>query len=93
MTTHAVTLIRGDGIGPELAAVTQQVLEATGVKFAWDVVDAGENQMATAGTPLPDSVLASLRRNKVGLKAPITTPIGHGFRSAFSEEAERALRE
>ena len=81
MTTHAVTLIRGDGIGPELAVVTQQVLEATGVKFAWDVVDAGENQVATTGTPLPDSVLASLRKNKVGLKAPITTPVGHGFRS------------
>jgi isocitrate dehydrogenase (NAD+) len=81
MTTHPVTLIRGDGIGPELAEVTRKVLEATGVKFAWDVVDAGENQLATAGTPLPESVLESLRRNKVGLKAPITTPIGSGFRS------------
>src|SRR5262249_41892483 len=81
MTVHSVTLIRGDGIGPELAAVTRDVLEATGVRFAWDVVDAGENQMKTAGTPLPESVLASLRKNKVGIKAPITTPVGSGFRS------------
>jgi isocitrate dehydrogenase (NAD+) len=81
MTTHPVTLIRGDGIGPELAEVTQAVLDATGVSFAWDVVDAGENQLATAGTPLPDSVLDSLRRNGVGIKAPITTPVGKGFRS------------
>jgi isocitrate dehydrogenase (NAD+) len=81
MTTHAVTLIRGDGTGPELAAVTQQCLEATGVKFAWDVVDAGETAMAKEGTPLPQSVLDSLRRNKVGIKAPITTPVGTGFRS------------
>ncbi len=81
MKTYPVTLIRGDGTGPELAAVTQQCLDATGVRFAWDVVDAGENQMATHGTPLPESVLASLRRNRVGIKAPITTPIGTGFRS------------
>jgi isocitrate dehydrogenase (NAD+) len=81
MTAHPVTLIRGDGTGPELAAVTREVLEATGVHFAWDVVDAGENQMKAAGTPLPEAVLASLRRNKVGIKAPITTPVGSGFRS------------
>ncbi|HTE06698.1 MAG TPA: isocitrate/isopropylmalate dehydrogenase family protein [Planctomycetota bacterium] len=81
MTTHAVTLIRGDGIGPELAAVTRECLQATGVKFDWDVVDAGEATMAKEGTPLPKSVLDSLRRNKVGLKAPITTPVGTGFRS------------
>jgi isocitrate dehydrogenase (NAD+) len=81
MTTHSVTLIRGDGTGPELAAVTREVLEATGVSFAWDVVDAGESTMASHGTPLPASVLESLRRNKVGIKAPITTPVGTGFRS------------
>ncbi|MGQ0551854.1 MAG: isocitrate/isopropylmalate dehydrogenase family protein [Planctomycetota bacterium] len=81
MTTHPVTLIRGDGTGPELAAVTREVLDATGVSLAWEVVDAGENQMKVAGTPLPESVLDSLRRNKVGIKAPITTPIGTGFRS------------
>ncbi len=57
MTAHPVTLIRGDGTGPELAAVTREVLEATGVRFAWDVVDAGENQMKVAGTPLPEAVL------------------------------------
>jgi len=81
MSTHSVTLIRGDGIGPELAEVTREVLEATGVAFDWDIVDAGENRMAVDGTPLPESVLDSLRRNKVGLKAPITTPVGTGFRS------------
>jgi isocitrate dehydrogenase (NAD+) len=81
MSTHRVTMIRGDGVGPELAEVTQEVLGATGVSFDWDVVDAGENQLAQHGTPLPESVLDSLRRNKVGIKAPITTPVGKGFRS------------
>ncbi len=80
-TTHDVTLIRGDGTGPELAEVTRRVLEATGVSFNWDVVEAGVDIMETAGTPLPDNVLESLRRNKVGIKAPITTPVGKGFRS------------
>jgi isocitrate dehydrogenase (NAD+) len=81
MTTHPVTLIRGDGIGPELAEATREVLDATGVSFAWDVVDAGENQLERTGTPLPEGVLDSLRRNRVGIKAPITTPVGGGFRS------------
>lgn len=81
MTTHNVTLIRGDGTGPEICAVSQKVLDATGVKINWDVVEAGVDVMATAGTPLPDNVLASVRKNKVALKGPITTPIGTGFRS------------
>ena len=81
MPKHPVTLIRGDGIGPELAAVTRDVLDATGVEFEWDVVDAGIDVMKTEGTPLPERVLESLRRNKVGIKAPITTPVGTGFRS------------
>lgn len=78
---HDVTLIRGDGTGPELVEATRRVLEATGVQFNWDVVDAGVDVMETAGTPLPQNVLDSIRRTKVALKGPITTPIGTGFRS------------
>ncbi|MBO0743540.1 MAG: isocitrate/isopropylmalate dehydrogenase family protein [Candidatus Dormibacteraeota bacterium] len=81
LSRHAVTLIPGDGVGPEIADATVRVLEATGVDFDWDVQQAGENVMATYGTPLPDHVLDSIRRNKVALKGPITTPIGTGFRS------------
>jgi isocitrate dehydrogenase (NAD+) len=76
-----VTLIRGDGIGPELAEATRRVLDASGVAFEWDVVDAGEAVMAEYGTPLPDHVLESIRRNRVAIKGPITTPVGEGFRS------------
>src|SRR5437667_9703294 len=79
--THRVTLIPGDGIGPELADATRRVLDATGVGFEWEVVDAGEAVMAEYGTPLPDHVLESIRRNRVALKGPITTPVGEGFRS------------
>lgn len=78
---HTVTLIPGDGTGPEIAEATRRVLEATGVVFDWDVQHAGEAVMATAGTPLPEPVLESIRRNKVAIKGPITTPVGHGFRS------------
>ncbi|HYC07410.1 MAG TPA: isocitrate/isopropylmalate family dehydrogenase [Candidatus Binatia bacterium] len=78
---HRVTLIPGDGIGPELAEATRGVLEATGVDFEWEVVDAGEAVMERYGTPLPDHVLESIRRNRVALKGPITTPVGEGFRS------------
>lgn len=79
--THRVTLIRGDGTGPELAEATRRVLEATGVIFDWDVQEAGVDIMETMGTPLPESVLESIRSTKVALKAPITTPVGTGFRS------------
>lgn len=79
--TYNVTFIRGDGVGPELAEATKRVLDGTGIKFNWDMVDAGVDIMKTAGTPLPDNVLASIRKNKVAIKAPITTPIGTGFRS------------
>jgi isocitrate dehydrogenase (NAD+) len=79
--THRVTLIPGDGIGPQLAEATRRVLEASGVAFTWDVVDAGEAVMAEYGTPLPEHVLESVRRNRVAIKGPITTPIGEGFRS------------
>jgi len=72
---YQVTLIRGDGTRPELVEATRRVLEGTGVAFEWDVVEAGVDIMETAGTPLPDNVLASIRKNKVALKGPITTPI------------------
>jgi len=78
---HPVTLIPGDGVGPEICDATVRVLEATGVKFDWDVQQAGEAAIANFGTPLPDAVLDSVRKNKVALKGPITTPIGSGFRS------------
>src|SRR5437870_11909293 len=79
--SYRVTLIPGDGIGPELAEATRRVLEASGIEFEWEVVDAGEGVMAEYGTPLPDHVLESIRRNRVALKGPITTPVGEGFRS------------
>lgn len=78
---HEVTLIRGDGTGPELMQAARRVLEATGVKFNWDVQDAGVDVMETHGTPLPEAVLESIRRTHVAYKSPITTPIGTGFRS------------
>jgi isocitrate dehydrogenase (NAD+) len=79
---HSVTLIPGDGTGPELTEATRRVLEATGVAFDWDVVDAGADVMDEhGGNPLPDHVLDSIRRTGVALKGPITTPIGGGFRS------------
>jgi isocitrate dehydrogenase (NAD+) len=78
---HRVTLIPGDGTGPELTEATRRVLEATGVAFDWDVREAGVDVMESAGTPLPDETLESIKTNKVALKGPITTPIGTGFRS------------
>ncbi len=78
---HRVTFIPGDGTGPEIAEATKRVLDATGVEFDWDVQQAGVDIMETAGTPLPDSVIESIRTNKVAIKGPITTPVGHGFRS------------
>ncbi len=79
--SHKITLIPGDGTGPELTAAARRVIEATGVKIDWEVMDAGVDVMEKYGTPLPDQVLESIRRNKVALKGPITTPIGTGFRS------------
>ena len=78
---HRVTLVPGDGTGPELTEATRRVLEATGVPFEWDVRHAGVDVMEEAGTPLPEETLASVRANRVALKGPITTPIGTGFRS------------
>ena len=79
--SYAVTLIPGDGIGPELAEAAKGVLEATGIGFAWDRQEAGEATIATEGTPLPDRVIESIRANGVAIKGPITTPVGSGFRS------------
>ncbi len=78
---HQVTFIPGDGTGPEIAEATKRVLDATGVDFVWDVEEAGIDIMETAGTPLPDSVIESIKTNKVAIKGPITTPVGTGFRS------------
>src|SRR5215211_736986 len=78
---HQVTLIPGDGIGPELAEATRHVLDASGVAIDWEVLDAGEGVMERYGTPLPEHVLESIRRNRTAIKGPITTPVGEGFRS------------
>jgi isocitrate dehydrogenase (NAD+) len=80
-SVHRVTLIPGDGTGPEITEATRRVLEATGVKFEWEVQLAGVDVMDQFGTPLPDQVLESIRTNKVAIKGPITTPVGTGFRS------------
>jgi isocitrate dehydrogenase (NAD+) len=79
--SYVVTLIPGDGIGPELSEATKHVLEATGIGFEWDVQEAGEATIAGEGTPLPDRVVESIRANGVAIKGPITTPVGSGFRS------------
>jgi isocitrate dehydrogenase (NAD+) len=78
---YRVTLIPGDGTGPELVDATRLVLEATGVQFDWDVQHAGADVMDRYGTPLPEAVLESIQANRVALKGPITTPLGTGFRS------------
>ncbi|MFA5800874.1 MAG: isocitrate/isopropylmalate dehydrogenase family protein [Thermoleophilia bacterium] len=78
---HRVTLIPGDGIGPEITAATRRVVDASGAVIEWSVVDAGLDVMAEYGTPLPENVLTSIRDTRVALKGPVTTPVGSGFRS------------
>jgi len=78
---HSVTLIPGDGVGPELAEATRRVIDASGAEIEWEVQEAGLAVMEAEGTPLPERVLESIRRNKVAIKGPITTPRGGGFRS------------
>jgi len=78
---HRVTFIPGDGIGPEVAEAARRVLEATGVEFQWDTVIIGSQAQDKFGTPLPDQALRSIKKNKVAIKGPVTTPIGTGFRS------------
>ena len=76
-----VTLIKGDGIGPEISDSVVKIIDASGAEIAWDVQTAGMDVIDTEGEPLPKRVLDSVRRNRVALKSPVTTPIGKGFRS------------
>ncbi|MGM0508213.1 MAG: isocitrate dehydrogenase (NAD(+)) [Fusobacteriota bacterium] len=78
---HNITLIPGDGIGPEITEAVKKIIKKAGVKINWEEVNAGLGAMESEGTPLPDSVIESIKKNKVALKAPITTPVGGGFRS------------
>lgn len=79
--SHVVTLIPGDGIGPEITAATRKVLQATGVKFDWDEQVAGMAAVDRSGDPLPDATVESIRRTHLALKGPLTTPVGGGYRS------------
>ncbi len=76
-----VTLITGDGVGPEIAEATRRCIDAAGAEINWDVVEAGSDVMEREGTPLPEATVKSIKRTGVALKAPITTPVGTGFRS------------
>lgn len=78
---HRITLIPGDGIGPEVVAATQKVLQSAGVAIEWDVQHAGLDVAKLTGTPLPPTVIESIRKNRIALKGPVTTPVGQGFRS------------
>src|SRR5262245_41413077 len=79
--THRITLIPGDGIGPEVVAAAQKVIAAAGVDIDWEVHHAGQEVARLTGTPLPPTVIEAVRRNKVALKGPVGTPVGGGFRS------------
>ncbi len=78
---HRITLIPGDGVGPEISEAVVRVIEATGVAIEWDVQEAGEDVYRNEGTPLPERVIESIKRNRVAIKGPVTTPVGKGFRS------------
>src|SRR4030066_1184767 len=78
---HTVTLIPGDGTGPEISEAAKRVIEATGVPITWDIQEAGQDIFEKEGTPLPQRVIDSIKKNKVALKGPVTTPVGKGFRS------------
>ncbi|MBV9547257.1 MAG: isocitrate/isopropylmalate dehydrogenase family protein [Chloroflexi bacterium] len=90
MSVYNVTCIPGDGIGPEIIAATRYVLHASGVTFNWDIQDAGEAVVEREGTPLPQRVIDAIRRTRVALKGPVTTPVGTGFRSV-NVELRKAL--
>jgi len=79
--THVIALVPGDGIGPEITKATLAVLEATGLSFQWDEQLAGITAIEATGAPLPDATLESIRRHRIALKGPLTTPVGTGFRS------------
>lgn len=85
-----ITLINGDGIGPEITEAVVKILKASGAKINWDLQTAGADVIEDEGTPLPPRVLESIKVNKVALKAPVTTPIGNGFRSV-NVQLRRAL--
>lgn len=89
MSKYTVTLIPGDGTGPELAEAARRCVDALGVGISWEVVEAGECAIEKYKTPLPEQVIESIRRNKVALKGPITTPVGTGFRSVNVELRKR----
>ena len=78
---HKITLIEGDGTGPELVNAMKRCVESTGVNIEWDVQEAGADVIEKYKTPLPDKVIGSIKKNKVAIKGPITTPLGSGFRS------------
>ena len=78
---HTITLIPGDGVGPEVVAAARRVLEATGVEFKWEVINAGATALEQDGSLLPERLLESIRKNKIALKGPTTTPVATGFRS------------
>jgi len=79
--SYRITLIPGDGVGPEVSEATRRVIEATGIVVDWDIQNAGEDVYKEEGTPLPERVIDSIRKNKVAIKGPVTTPVGTGFRS------------
>ena len=81
MASHTVTLIPGDGIGPETTAAMRRVVEASGADIAWEVAEAGAHLMEEHGTPRPSSTVDAVKLNKVAIKGPVTTPVGTGFRS------------
>ena len=78
---YNITLIKGDGIGPEISEAVLRIIDAAGVKINWDVQTAGADVIDTEGVPLPQRVIESVKKNKIALKSPVTTPIGKGFRS------------
>ena len=78
---HNVTLVPGDGVGPEVVEAARRALEATGVEFQWEVISAGATALEKEGNLLPERLLSSIRKNKVAIKGPTTTPVGTGFRS------------
>lgn len=89
LNKHRITLLPGDGIGPELAASAKRCIDALGLSIEWDVMEVGESAIEKYKTPLPEEALDSIKRNKIALKGPITTPVGSGFRSVNVELRKR----
>src|ERR1043166_2847325 len=93
MTTHRISLIPGDGIGHEVSAAVVHIIEAAGVAIEWETFVAGAEALDRFGTPLPEEVIESVRRNGVALKGPVATPIGTGFESVNRSEERRVGKE